>query len=81
AYPNPFNPSTTIRFGIAEEGSVTLALFDVTGRRIQTLFEGSPEPNTMQQVRIDGAGLSSGLYVVRLESDTFVTSRTVALAK
>ena len=37
AYPNPFNPSTTIRFNLVSAGNVTLTVYDITGRRVQTL--------------------------------------------
>ena len=81
AYPNPFNPNTTIRFGVAESERVSLRLYDALGREVRVLYEGAPTPDEMHSVSIDGKGLSSGNYVVRLEGASFVATRVVTLMK
>jgi hypothetical protein len=81
AYPNPFNPSATIRFGLAASQQATVRMYDLHGRVVRTLFEGAPESGAMTSVRIDADGLASGTYVVRLETDGFAESRTVVLLK
>jgi hypothetical protein len=81
AYPNPFNPQATIRFSIRERVPVTMTLYDVTGRAVQLLYSGTPAPNEMHSVEIDGEALPSGVYIVRLVGDTFVANQTVTLAK
>ena len=81
AYPNPFNPSTTIRFGVAEAGKVSVRLYDALGREVRLLFEGTPAPNEMHSVSIDAKGLPSGSYVVRLEGSSYVTTRMITLLK
>ncbi|HGY57324.1 MAG TPA: T9SS type A sorting domain-containing protein [Caldithrix abyssi] len=72
-YPNPFNPSTTIRFSLPQAGRVRLAVFDIRGRLIKTLKEGFLNAGS-HRVQWDGrnnAGVSaaSGMYVYRLQFD------------
>jgi hypothetical protein len=81
AYPNPFNPSTTIRFGIAEAGRVSVRLYDALGREVRVLFAGTPIPNEMHSVTIEAGGLPSGSYVVRLEGSSYVATRMITLLK
>ena len=81
AYPNPFNPTTTLRFGVAVEQPVKVVLYDALGKPIRLLFEGTPEANSMQEVVVNADGLPSGAYVVRLEGASFVGSQTIAVVK
>ena len=81
AYPNPFNPSTTIRFAVATESPVTLTLVDSQGRAVRTLFSGTPAANETRSVRVDAEGLASGSYIVRLTGAGFVASETVTLLR
>ncbi|MDX1439023.1 MAG: T9SS type A sorting domain-containing protein [Rubricoccaceae bacterium] len=81
AYPNPFNPSTTVRFKVADEQSVTVSLFDALGRKVATLFSGFVESNRFETVRIDGSRLPSGTYTVRLEGENILGSTRVVLIK
>ena len=69
-YPNPFNPSSTIRYDLPEATRVTLAIYDVMGREVARLVDGSMEPgahsvewNGQDQA---GRGLPSGVYIVNL---------------
>jgi len=73
-YPNPFNPVTMIRFSVPDRQAdghgaggrrVRLAVFDLLGREVETLVDDSRAPGTYE-VRFDGSGRSSGLYVCRL---------------
>ncbi len=66
-YPNPFNPSTTITFDVAKEGRMTLKVFNILGQEVATLLNGIKAPGTYA-VRLDGAGLPSGIYIYRLQS-------------
>ena len=83
--PNPFNPSTVISFGLAESGPVTLAIYDLTGRRIAGLIDEELAVGT-HSVAWDGrtdAGLvvPSGVYLYRLRSEGFTASRRMLLIK
>lgn len=81
AYPNPFNPQATIRFGVADREVVTLTMYDVAGRAVRSLYSGTPEPDQMHEVEIDGSGLPSGIYIVRMVGESFTANQTVTLAK
>ncbi|MCH8031468.1 MAG: FG-GAP repeat protein [Bacteroidetes bacterium] len=81
AYPNPFNPEATFRFAVNTQQHVRADLVDVSGRVVATLFEGNVAVGETQTVRIDGAGLPSGIYVVRLTGKTFSDALTVTLLK
>jgi hypothetical protein len=65
-FPNPFNPSTTIRFRTARAGSVSLKVFDMLGREVETLAEGMYQAGS-HDVRWNASGLASGTYICRLE--------------
>ncbi len=79
AYPNPFNPETTVRFAVAGRQPVSLVLYDVTGRVIRTVFEGMVEANTLETSRIDASGLSSGMYVLELKGIDFSAVQKIVL--
>ncbi|MEM6337551.1 MAG: T9SS type A sorting domain-containing protein, partial [Bacteroidota bacterium] len=81
AYPNPFNPQTTIRFAVREAQPVRVLVYDVQGRLIQTLYDSTAEASRMYRVRLDGTQMASGLYFVRLLGEDFTTVRKVVLAK
>ena len=67
-YPNPFNPSTTIRFKLAIDSHVRVSVFDVLGRKIATLTDDSYTSGT-HEITWDASALSSGQYFYRLEAD------------
>jgi agmatine/peptidylarginine deiminase len=64
-YPNPFNPSTTIRYTLTMAAKVNLAVFDVQGRLVATLVDGSRNAG-IQEVTWDASGMASGLYFCHL---------------
>ncbi|MDG5767211.1 T9SS type A sorting domain-containing protein [Balneolales bacterium ANBcel1] len=79
-YPNPFNPSTLIGFAIPERGHVTLEVFDLTGRRVATLVDETREVGH-HTVTFDASQLTSGVYLYRMQTDRFVTTRKLTLIK
>ena len=81
AYPNPFNPQATVRFAVREAQPVRAVLYDVMGREVQVLFEGTAAAGQMQTVRIDGSELSSGMYLVRVAGRSFSRTQTITLVK
>lgn len=66
-FPNPFNPSTTIRFGLPSESYVLLIVYDMVGNQIGTAFSGVRQAGT-HQVSFDSANLSSGVYFYQLKA-------------
>jgi hypothetical protein len=80
AYPNPFNPSTTIRFDLPEATKVRLAVYDMLGREVAVLADGE-RPAGQYSVRFDAGKLSSGTYIYRLQTGTYVQTRKLMLVK
>jgi hypothetical protein len=79
-YPNPFNPTATIRFAVRDKQPIRLILYDMQGRLMEVMFEGEPErAGASQTVRIHGDTLASGVYLVRMESASFIVSQKVIL--
>jgi hypothetical protein len=84
-YPNPFNPITKIKFDIPTlykggRGGVSLKVFDITGREIQTLVNSDLKPGTYE-ITFDGSNLSSGIYFYRLEAGEFRDVKKLVLLK
>ncbi len=77
-YPNPFNPSTTIRFALPQRSHVTLTVFNCLGQQVATLVQGEEEAG-YHQVRFDGSGLSTGVYLYRLQAGSYVQTRKLLL--
>jgi len=73
-HPNPFNPSTTIRFFVKEPCRVNLKVFNLRGREIATLADAKLEPGE-HTIRFDASGLPSGLYFYRIETEGFSAVR------
>lgn len=79
-YPNPFNPSTSINFTLPESGQVRLAVYDLTGRRVQVLMDGNLAAGT-HSARFDATQLASGRYLYRLETPTTSVTKSMLLIK
>lgn len=78
-FPNPFNPSTTIRYSIPARGFVDIAIYDVLGRNIAQLVHGE-QAQGMHEVRLNAAGLPSGLYVYQLKCNgSTITKKALLL--
>ncbi|MBK6911769.1 MAG: T9SS type A sorting domain-containing protein [bacterium] len=80
AYPNPFNPSTSISFSLPASSHVTLQIFDVNGRGIATLVDGALNAGT-HSVTFDAANLASGIYFARINAGSFSASHKLVLMK
>jgi hypothetical protein len=78
--PNPFNPTTAIRYQLTALSHVSLRVYDTAGRLVTTLIEGMQETGT-HQVTFDGSRLSSGLYFVRLQAGDFSAVQKMMLIK
>ncbi len=83
--PNPFNPSTTIRYQLGAAGPVRLVVYDTTGRRVRSLVNGN-ESEGEHVVGFDGRddrghALASGVYFYRLEAGSVVHTRKMVLLK
>jgi hypothetical protein len=79
-YPNPFNPSTRIRFGVPRSANVTIAVFDILGRKVATLASGMMPPGVHSMVW-DCSTCPSGMYLIRMQTDGRVFMRKMLLMK
>lgn len=80
AFPNPFNPSTTLSYVLPEAAKVGLSIYDISGRPLITLVDGWREAG-MHEVTFDGSSLASGVYLYRLQAGDFNTSGKMVLMK
>ena len=79
-YPNPFNPQTRIVYRVSNTGPVRLAIYDMLGRHVRTLVDGTRHAGT-HAADFVADGLPSGTYVYRLETPDGQLSRTMILTK
>ena len=84
-HPNPFNPSTTIKYSIPNVGnenirSVQLMIYDVLGREVSTLVNTQQKPG-LYEVDWDAANNSSGVYFYKLSVGSFVETKKMLLMK
>ncbi len=80
AYPNPFNPTTTISFSIPEFGLTTITAYDITGRQLETLTNEVLSVGSYS-INWNAASYPSGVYLIRMESGEFTQTQKVVLVK
>ncbi len=85
-YPNPFNPATTIAYSIEKDGPVTLAVYDIAGRRVRTLLNAKMTEAGSYTVTWDGLddrgnNVSSGVYFCRFSSGETDSSTKMILLR
>ena len=80
-YPNPFNPSTVVRFGLPEPSDVTLEVFDVLGRRVMRVLSRTPYPAGYHRVTLRPDGLASGVYLYRLRAGAVTRTGKMVLLR
>ncbi|MFZ1322690.1 MAG: T9SS type A sorting domain-containing protein [Ignavibacteria bacterium] len=78
--PNPFNPTTTIRYNILNQGHVKLKVYDILGNEAALLVNENQNPGSYS-VNFDGSNFPSGVYFYRLESPGFMGIKRMILLK
>jgi uncharacterized protein (DUF1501 family) len=79
-FPNPFNPSTTIRYDLPLGGHVTLEVFNTEGQRVATLID-SDQAAGKHEVVFHADGYASGAYLVRLRAGVFIATKKAILVR
>jgi len=79
-YPNPFNASTTIEYGIPEPGRVRSVIYDLLGRQVHTLLDEDKRAGG-HTVTFDASGFPSGVYFYRIQAGEFAETRKMILLK
>ena len=80
AYPNPFNPTTSLAYELESGGPVAIRVYDALGRQVATLFDGYQAAGAYTAY-FDAAGLSSGTYLIRMEAGGTYQTRITTLQK
>ncbi len=79
-YPNPFNPTTKIRFSIPSDNHVKLTLYNLLGERVRDIIDNDYKAGT-HEINLDASGLSSGVYLYKLESGNYVNIKKMMVMK
>jgi hypothetical protein len=79
-YPNPFNPSTKIKFMIAKTGFASLKIFDALGKEIAALVNGNLKAGTYE-TDFNAAGLNSGVYFYKLSAGNYSETKKMVIIK
>ncbi len=83
-FPNPFNPSTIIRYQIPQDGIVTLKIYDILGAEVKTLVNEQKAAGKYE-VNFSATGgasaLASGVYIYKIQAGDFVSSKKMILLK
>lgn len=79
-FPNPFNPSTLISYSIPKSSLVTLKIYDVLGREIETLVNEN-KPTGNYSVQFNAAKLTSGVYFYKMQAGDFAQTKKLVLLK
>ena len=80
AYPNPFNPSTTIEYSLPKSAEVRLVIFNILGEELVRLVEERQEAGVHSTVW-NAVGLPSGIYFYRLDAGNFSQTKKIVLLK
>ena len=79
-YPNPFNPGTVISFSIPQAGQTKISVYDMLGREVATLVNEFLNAG-LHTTQFNAKDLSSGIYIYRIESGSFVKAKQMILLK
>ena len=80
AYPNPFNPVTTLGYYLPEAGRVQIEVFNVMGQKVATLLNGTTVAG-YNTVTWNADGMASGIYICRMEAEGHVATQKLMLMK
>jgi len=80
-YPNPFNPNTKIRFSVPKSASVTVAVYDITGKLVATLANNEFVTAGTKEISFNAANLASGIYFYTLKAGDFTQTKKMILVK
>jgi hypothetical protein len=80
SYPNPFNPSTTIKYSLPNSDIVSLKVFDILGREVAILLDEYKTAGT-HTVEFNASGLASGVYFYQLRAQYFIETKKMVLMK
>jgi hypothetical protein len=81
AAPNPVRHTSQIRVTTAESGPVTVALYDVLGRRVETLHQGRVAAEKAESFTVEASSLAAGMYFLRVKGESFTETKRITGAE
>lgn len=81
AFPNPFNPQTSFSLTVEDRQEVTVEVFNLLGVRVRELFSGTMQSGQPREFTFVADDLPSGIYLYRVQGETFVATRQMMLLK
>jgi hypothetical protein len=79
-YPNPFNPTTTVEFDLPRTSRVSIMVYDLLGREVARLVDGMKESGR-HRLTFNGKDLATGVYLLRMQADSYVETRKIVLLR
>ncbi len=79
-YPNPFNASTVIRYNLPTASDITISIYDIRGRKVETLVQGEQQAG-YHQIIWDASDHSSGMYFYKIQAGKYAETRKMVLLK
>ena len=80
AYPNPFNPATTLTFSLPVDCNVVLSIYDTQGRQVSNLIDGELNAG-YHSISWNASSYASGIYFVKMEANEFVNTQKIIFIK
>ena len=80
-YPNPARSSAVVDLVVKESQTVTVEVYDLLGRRVETVFDNQLSSNQSRSVRVNAERLSSGAYFIRVQGESFAATRRLMVLK
>jgi hypothetical protein len=79
--PNPVRNRATLSFGVREADETTVALYNLLGQKVSTLYRGHPSPGQPETVELDASSLSSGTYLIRIRAGDHEKTSSVTIVQ
>lgn len=79
-YPNPFNPSTTIKYSVPQNSQVNIKVYNLIGQEVKEIVNEEKSVGKYE-INFDATGLSSGIYLVKMQAGTFTSTIKMTLLK
>ncbi len=80
AYPNPFNPVTTIQYELSQQSNVQITIYDLLGKEITTLISETQEAG-IKSVQWDATNVAGGVYLYQIRAGEFVQTNKIVVMK
>jgi flagellar hook assembly protein FlgD len=81
AYPNPFRQSANFDLAVSQAQQVEISLYDISGRKVQTVHAGQLAGQTTHNFMVEGNQLAAGSYILQVKGEHFATNKVISLVK